>query len=180
MEPPEIVLSVAAAALRTPAEHLAAYPRDQGFFSGWRFWWVDDDCSPPSGVHVAEREGRAVVVRLDEGLGPLVDEEPVVLADAAAAVAYARWFVEVTSRPTVVIDHLGEIVGPIERAIAGVEAPVSPPVAARDGAGGWTVTLFLHELDWLERGLLRIAPDGRAALARERIGEGLSIFAAWE
>jgi hypothetical protein len=180
MNAPDIVLHAAAPVLRTEIEHLEVIPQRQDYFRSWRFWLVSDGCLPPTDVHVADRGARAVLIRREDGLAPLVEVEPVTLGDADRAIAYSRWFVTITSHPTAVIDDVGQIIGPIPAAIDRLEVEVVPPVAVPDARGGWRVSLFVHELDWLDRGLLRIGPDGRVDADFERVAEGLSIFGAWE
>jgi hypothetical protein len=180
MDAPIEVLRVAAPALGFGPEVLEAFEYDAPFLRSWTFWLVSDGCLPPGDVYVAERKGAAVLVTLEDGFGPFVQEEAVTLDNADAAIAYVRMFIRTTRPGLQVRESLEEIPGLIPEVAAELTVAVLPPKASATKDGGWEVVAFLNELDELDVGRFSIAPGGQLTVSLERVAEGISIFSAWE
>lgn len=121
--------------MEVDAGRLAARTIPNDFFRSWTIWRVEDDAMPPLVTMVATRGHDVRPLELEQGLGPLVEAEPVRLTSPGQAVRYVEWLLSVTRPLYDVLRGVDGIPGISDANRAVWKDEVAPPVAqaTKDG-----------------------------------------------
>jgi hypothetical protein len=148
--------------MEVDAGRLAARAIPNDFFRSWTVWRVEDDSLPPLVVMVATRGQDVRPLKLEQGLGPLVEAEPVQLTSPDQAVRYVEWLLSVAQPLSDVLRAVDEIPGISDGNRTAWKDKVTPLVARATKDGHEVEAWLLQDGDLVHA---RFAIDGGGKVA---------------